>query len=86
MYAAVNNLNVLSSFDCFKRTVPVHDTSHSRYMLIRPHARTVLCQNSVSINSISIWNNLAPTMALSPSIAQFKASMFCHLLNKYLEY
>jgi hypothetical protein len=83
MYCAVHNLNVLSTFDCFKRINTVHNTLRSDYLLIHPHVRTVLRQKSVTINSISIWNMLTPNVALSPSLAKFKSTMFVLLLSNY---
>ncbi len=83
MYNAVNNLNALSSFNCFKRSSTVYNTKHSRYILYHPHVRTTTRQKSVVISSINIWNNLAPDVALISSLSKFKQIMFNMLLNQY---
>ena len=83
MYKAVNKLNALSTLKCFVRTVSVHNTSRSQYRLYHPHVRTVVRQNSVVINSISIWNNLAPIIALERTLVLFKRAMFAMLIKEY---
>lgn len=45
--------------------------------------RTVFRQNSVVINSISIWNNLAPNIALECTLVSFKKAAFAILMNEY---
>jgi hypothetical protein len=83
MYKVVNNLNALSTLKCFVRCVSVHNTSRSQYRLYHPNVRTVVRQNSVVINSISIWNNLAPKIALERTLALFKRAMFAMLTKEY---
>jgi hypothetical protein len=84
MYKVVNNLNLLSSLDCFKRTASPYATTHASYLLARPHSRTVVRQASVVINSISIWNNLTPDIALLPTLGHFKLAMCNKLTNLYI--
>jgi len=83
MYSAVHGLNVLSSFDCFKRSVSGHDTRRSLFLLSRPSVRLALRLSSVSVNCMSIWNNLEPSIALLPSLNLFRNALFNKLISKY---
>jgi hypothetical protein len=84
MYKVVNNLNALSTFKCFLRSVSVHNTSRSQYRLYHPHVRTVVRQNSVVIQLIFIWNNLAVNIAFKRNLALFKRAVFAMLSNDYI--
>lgn len=84
MYKFVNNLPGLPCLDCLKRSVSPYNTTRSRYLIVRPHSRTVVRQKSVVINSISIWNNLSPELASIPTLNKFKDAMFILLINRYV--
>jgi retron-type reverse transcriptase len=84
MYMCVHNLNVLSSYDCFKRVNTTHNTVRSSYLLSRPYARTTMRLKSVSISSICIWNNLSPNIVSSLSLNMFKCSLKTFLIGQYI--
>jgi hypothetical protein len=68
MYNVVHGLDVLPSFNCFKDSISGHIIRRTLFLLSRFSVRLVLRLNSVSVNSMSIWNNLEPSNALLPSL------------------